>query len=139
MASRDNVLTLYGRDADSRIADPEDPGHVFTWLICETRDDKGNAVVYDYQREDGAGVDLTRAHERNRGDRDDPRRSANRYLKHIRYGNRVPLLDATTGVRPRFLTLDQIDDAGRCAGWSRSMSPSPSTCGWTSWPRRVQA
>ena len=37
------------------------------WLICETRDDKGNAVLYDYKPEDGAGVDLTRAHERNRG------------------------------------------------------------------------
>ncbi len=32
--SRDNVLTVYGLDHESRIADPADPGHVFAWLIC---------------------------------------------------------------------------------------------------------
>src|SRR3989454_1976699 len=52
--SRDNVLTLYGMDPNARIADP---GRIFTWLICETRDDKGNAVLYEYKPEDGAGVD----------------------------------------------------------------------------------
>jgi RHS repeat-associated protein len=109
--SRENVLTVYGRDAGSRIADPTNPGRIFTWLICETRDDKGNAVLYGYKPEDGAGVDLTRAHERNRGLRDDVRRTANRYLKRIRYGNRVPLLDSA-GQRPRELTAAQIEDAG---------------------------
>jgi Salmonella virulence plasmid 65kDa B protein len=69
---RDNVLTLYGKDPGSRIADPEDRTRVFRWLICESRDDKGNAVVYDYKPEDGAGVDLALSHERNRGGRDAP-------------------------------------------------------------------
>jgi hypothetical protein len=32
--SRDNVLTLFGLNANSRIADPEDPRRVFSWLIC---------------------------------------------------------------------------------------------------------
>ena len=109
--SRDNILTLYGKDANSRIVDPDDGTRIFTWLICETRDDKGNAVLYEYKREDGAGVDLTHAHERNRGDRDDPHRKTNRYLKRIRYGNRVPLLD-NTGQRPRVLTAVQIQNAG---------------------------
>ena len=63
--SKDNILTLYGRDVNSRVADPEDPRRIFSWLICETRDDKGNAVVYEYKPEDGAGVDLTQANERN--------------------------------------------------------------------------
>jgi len=109
--SRDNILTLYGKDANARIADPADPQHIFTWLICETRDDKGNAVLYEYKPEDGAGVDLSRAHERNRGARNDRRRKANRYLKRIRYGNRVPLLD-NTGHRPRVLTVAQFHNAG---------------------------
>jgi hypothetical protein len=108
--SKDNVLTLYGEDAESRIGDPEDSKRVFSWLICETRDDRGNAVLYSYQAEDGAGVDLGRAHERNRGDRNDLRRTANRYLKRIRYGNRAPLLD-DTGQRPRLLTPEQIQNA----------------------------
>src|SRR6185312_2919891 len=112
--SHDNILTLYGQDTNARIADPTDSSRIFTWLICETRDDKGNAVLYEYKSEDGAGVDLARAHERNRGDRDDGRRAANRYLKHIRYGNRTPLLD-DAGKRPRFLTdlpADQLENAG---------------------------
>ena len=88
---------------NSRISDPEDPSRIFSWLICETRDDKGNAILYEYKPEDGAGVDLTQAYERNRGGLDDPRRTANRYLKQIRYGNRTPLLD-DAGHRPRFLT-----------------------------------
>src|SRR5262245_41480776 len=71
--TRDNVLTLYGKDANARIADAADSRRIFTWLICETRDDKGNAVLYEYKPEDGAGVDLTRPHERNRGGRTDPR------------------------------------------------------------------
>ena len=110
--SRDNILTVYGQDEGSRIADPEDPGRIFSWLICETRDDKGNGIVYYYKSEDGVGVDLTRVHERNRGDRNDPRRMANRYLKRVRYGNRVPLLDGPTGRRPRVLTDQQVRDAG---------------------------
>jgi RHS repeat-associated protein len=101
--SRDNILTLYGKDSTSRIADPTDPSRIFSWLICETRDDKGNAVLYTYKAEDGAGVDLSQAHERNRGGRDDPRRTANRFLKQIRYGNQTSLLNSV-GVRPRFLT-----------------------------------
>jgi hypothetical protein len=32
--SRDNILTVYGLDAGSRIADPAAPNHVFSWLIC---------------------------------------------------------------------------------------------------------
>ena len=112
--TRDNVLTLYGKDARSRISDPEKPGRIFSWLVCETRDDRGNATIYDYKPEDGFGVDLARAHERNRGDCGSPRRTANRYLKHIYYGNRTPLLDEA-GRRPCFLAdlpPSQLQNAG---------------------------
>lgn len=107
----DNVLQIYGRDAASRIADPTKPDHIFSWLLTETRDDKGNAVLYGYKAEDGVGVDLSQAHERGRGDRNDRRRTANRYLERIRYGNRVPLLDAA-GRRPQDLAAAQREGAG---------------------------
>ena len=109
--SKDNVLTLYGKNANFRIFDPNDPSRIFSWLICETRDDKGNCILYEYKPEDGNGVDLSRAHEHNRGDVNDARRSVNRYLKHIRYGNRTPMLD-DQGRRPVFLTEAQIENAG---------------------------
>ncbi|MCW5969685.1 MAG: VCBS repeat-containing protein [Blastocatellales bacterium] len=114
--SKDNILTLYGYGDDDgshaapRIADPLDATRVFSWLICETRDDKGNGVLYRYKAEDGLGAKLANAHERNRGPQNDSRRTANRYLKRLLYGNRTPLLD-NAGNRPRLLTQAQIDGA----------------------------
>ncbi|MEV8369061.1 SpvB/TcaC N-terminal domain-containing protein [Microbacterium sp. NPDC064584] len=92
--SRDNVTSWYGRSARSRIADPADPRRIFSWLLCETHDDKGNVVVYDYRPEDSerifedaAGGHLAKAHEQNR---DAASRSAQRYPDRVRYGNRAP-------------------------------------------------
>jgi RHS repeat-associated protein len=90
--SRDNVTTLYGRDDNSRISDPADPRRVFSWLICESYDDKGNAIEYTYKREDATGVDVAAAHERHRNHDGGKCRTANRYLKSVRYGNRVSRL-----------------------------------------------
>jgi RHS repeat-associated protein len=84
--SRDNVTTWYGKATESRIADSSDPSRIFTWLICESYDDKGNVIVYKYKAEDSQGVNQSQVHERNRSDT----RSANRYLKHVLYGNRTP-------------------------------------------------
>lgn len=89
--TRDNHTTWYGADGNSRVFDPADPGRIFSWLICRSQDDRGNAVIYRYAEEDGTGVDLTQAHERHRSAAD---RTAARYLKQIRYGNRTSALDA---------------------------------------------
>jgi RHS repeat-associated protein len=89
--TRDNITTFYGKDNNSRIFDPGDPStahprRVFSWLICESYDDKGNAIVYEHAAENAGNVDRNQANERNR------LRTANRYLKRIRYGNRVSRL-----------------------------------------------
>lgn len=85
--TRDNLTTLYGASINSRIADPRDPTRVFSWLICESYDDRGNAMVYDYKPENSDDIDPTLVFEAHRSTLD---RSANRYLKRIRYGNRTP-------------------------------------------------
>lgn len=94
--SKDNITTWYGKTADSRIVDPTDKSksRIFSWLICQSHDDKGNVIVYGYKQEnsqriceDPAGKTPGRPHERNRTDES---RSAQRYLKYIRYGNRTP-------------------------------------------------
>jgi RHS repeat-associated protein len=107
--SSENVLSVFGKDDAHRIADPADTSRVFTWLLSETRDDKGNAVVYDYLAEDGADLDLEQAHERQRGGADDRSRTANRYIARIRYGNAQTLLDSATKRRPLFLSRAVID------------------------------
>lgn len=85
--SRDNITTLYGKREDARIADSDDPTRIFTWLICESSDDKGNAIFYEYKAEDEENIDRTAPQEKNRlisG------QFAQRYLKYIKYGNPTP-------------------------------------------------
>ncbi|MGH8586199.1 MAG: SpvB/TcaC N-terminal domain-containing protein [Gammaproteobacteria bacterium] len=86
--SKDNITTWYGRREESRIADPLDQTRIFSWLICQNHDDKGNVIVYAYKAENSDNIDLSQAHERNR----DGLRTANHYLKRIRYGNQKPYL-----------------------------------------------
>jgi len=123
--TRDNRTTWYGADADSRIFDPAAPQRVFSWLICRTQDDRGNAVIYRYAGEDGTGVDLTQAHERHRGAAD---RTANRYLKRIRYGNRVP------AATPDADELDWMFDVVFDYGEHDPDAPTPG--GTADWPCR---
>jgi RHS repeat-associated protein len=85
--SKDNLTTWYGRSSESRITDPTDPGRIFSWLICESYDDKGNVIAYRYKGEDSTGVDAAQVHEANR---DDLGRETQRYLKRICYANRTP-------------------------------------------------
>lgn len=98
--SKDNITTWYGKTAESRIADPADPSRIFSWLICQSHDDKGNVIVYGYKAEDSANIfedsagnSLPKAHERTRTNQS---RSPQRYLKRM-YGNHaryVPELKA---------------------------------------------
>ncbi|MCC6559709.1 MAG: VCBS repeat-containing protein, partial [Polyangiaceae bacterium] len=84
----DNLTSVYGRSAGARIADPARPGRVFTWLLEETRDDRGNVITYEYKAEDLVEVPRAAVAEVHR--HDGRSRVANRYLKRIRYGNTAP-------------------------------------------------
>lgn len=94
--SKDNITTWYGKTENSRIFDPSDKSRIFSWLICQSYDDKGNVIVYEYKAENFDNVDLSQANERNRtsdlAEEDKSNRTANRYLKQIYYGNREPYL-----------------------------------------------
>ena len=103
--SRDNVTTWYGKSAESRILDPADPSRIFSWLICESYDDKGNFIVYGYKAENSQQVAAATLHEANRSDQS---RSANRYLKRIRYGNRTPYLPDLVSTTPPPLPIDML-------------------------------
>jgi RHS repeat-associated protein len=101
--SKDNILTVYGKDKRSRIADPSDASRTFSWLICQSYDDKGNAIIYEYNAEDDKGVDISQANEANRS------RMVNRYLKRILYGNHQPLLLDVNKPSFRKLHTEQTD------------------------------
>lgn len=138
--TRDNVLNIYGRSPAARIADPERPERVFSWLLEETRDDLGNVARYTYKPEDGEGIDPGRASESNRFEaRDDGSRTyratAQRYLKRIQYGNRTPLLDreAPVPTAPGDYLFEVVFDYGEHAG----AIPTPTEV--VPWPARRDA
>jgi len=84
LISKDNTTTWYGKTSQARISDPEDDTKIFSWLISETYDDKGNVIAYEYEPENDRNINLTLPSEQNR------KRTANRYLKRIKYGNKTP-------------------------------------------------
>ena len=117
--TRDNITTLYGKDNNSRIFDPADPDpqhptRIFSWLICESFDDKGNAIVYQYAAENDRKVDRSQANERNR------ERTANRYLKRILYGNRISRL-----LQPDLATAEWLFELVFDYGEHNSDAPMP--------------
>ncbi len=83
--TNDNITTLYGKTTESRIVNPDDPLQIFSWLICESYDDQGNAIVYEYKPEDRANVGNSLLEERNKQGA-----TSQRYLKRIKYGNSTP-------------------------------------------------
>lgn len=80
--SKDNVTAIYGKDLNSRIADPVKTSRVFSWLLCELRDGKGNLIRYEYKTEDEVGIE-------NRIEYQQPANSK-KYIKTIYYGNQKP-------------------------------------------------
>jgi RHS repeat-associated protein len=82
-----NVATIFGRSEAARISDPEDPGRVFSWLVEESFDDRGNHVHYHWVPDDGRGVDAGAAEEVHRS------RYAQRYLREVAYLAASPVPD----------------------------------------------
>lgn len=124
--TRDNVTTLYGKTNESKLFDPADPdpahpSRVFSWLICESFDDKGNVVEYGYKPEDTTGVSSEQTHEANRTP---GQRSAMRYLKRIRYGNTVSRLDST-----RWPTNEWLFELVLDYGEHDALAPKPGDTG----------
>ena len=136
--TRDNVLNLYGRGPDARLADPRPDrrdrskhpavgrdARVFSWLLEETRDDRGNVARYQYKAEDGAGIE-PRLSELSRFRVDDSsavvrdsdgnpifEATAQRYLERIQYGNRSPVArDEAAPDDPREWLFEVVFDYG---------------------------
>ncbi|MEH2358572.1 SpvB/TcaC N-terminal domain-containing protein [Nostoc sp.] len=119
--SKDNITTLYGKTPESRIADPSEPIHVFSWLICESYDDKGNGIRYEYKAENSQGVDIAQVHERNRTPES---RSVNRYLKRIKYGNLISHL-----MQPDLIEADWLFEVVFDYGEHHPTDPKPNDPG----------
>jgi len=87
--SKENVTTLFGWSAGSRISDPEDAHKIFAWLPEFVFDDKGNCSHYFYKKEDAKGFNSSLLHNRNRSENGNITYT-NLYLEKVLYGNKIP-------------------------------------------------
>src|SRR5579885_1811381 len=101
--SRDNITTCYGLSTDSRIADPDEPTHIFQWYITEQVNSLGDKVLYKYKRENLENVSATIFEVNHRS-------SANIYIERIIYGNYF-VADSTDELQERF-ALEMVFDYG---------------------------
>nr|WP_282569186.1 SpvB/TcaC N-terminal domain-containing protein [Aliiroseovarius sp. S1339] len=86
MWSSGNVVSVFGLTAAARVFNPADPTQVFAWQLERQFDALGNLTVFEYARENHAGIDFNEVSEAHRSDR----APATNYLKRVRYGNRTP-------------------------------------------------
>ena len=83
--TKDNITTIYGKTAECRIADADDSRRVFSWLIEENYDDKGNIILYEYKQENAENISAAQSQEKHR--LENINGYSNRYLKRIQYAN----------------------------------------------------
>ncbi|HYK20552.1 MAG TPA: SpvB/TcaC N-terminal domain-containing protein, partial [Pyrinomonadaceae bacterium] len=114
--SRDNITSWYGKTTESRVVDPSDGVRIFSWLICQSYDDKGNEIRYEYVAENETNVDRSKANEQHRS------RTANRYLRRVKYGN-TPSRLAPNFERKVVWHFELLFDYG--GGQYREDSPDP--------------
>lgn len=91
---KNNNLFIYGlvENNKTKIVDPEDENRVFKWLLEKRFDNLGNAIFYEYKKEDVANINQSLPYESSRVKSFLINGFSQRYLKSILYGNSMPLL-----------------------------------------------
>ncbi|HYF29882.1 MAG TPA: SpvB/TcaC N-terminal domain-containing protein [Chitinophagaceae bacterium] len=89
LRNKGGQLMIFGMDpsGSTRISDPMHPDNVFQWMIEAQYDNLGNAMVFEYVRENHDLIDLSTSYERHRANGSG---LAQQYIKRIKYGNTVP-------------------------------------------------
>lgn len=87
--TKENVTTLFGWTAASRVFNPNYEEKIFEWLPEFVFDDKGNCTHYIYKKENKAEFDHMLLHNRNRLENGEITYT-NLYLEKILYGNKTP-------------------------------------------------
>lgn len=124
--TRTNASTIFGEDNNSRIHDPDEPSRVFQWLASRSYDDRGNAMVFEYKAENSEGVDILAPQEFYRPAQN---RTVMRYLKRVKYANRVSQLVDKIGPGSQWMFELVFDYGDHEKKW-------PTPCETRSWPMR---
>ncbi|MCT4648626.1 MAG: hypothetical protein N4A74_26800 [Carboxylicivirga sp.] len=95
--SKENLTSIYGKDASARIAHPDDAQKVFGWYLQESYDARGNLMRYTYLQENSDNV-APAAYEKHR--LANHKAFTNIYPHQVLYGNTAmynPAAGAYTG------------------------------------------
>ena len=84
ITGRDHVISIFGKNPQAQIANPDNPDQVFSWLLEESYDAKGDHQLFFYKQENLNNVPDV-AYERNRVV------GAQQYLQRIQYGNNTSI------------------------------------------------
>lgn len=136
--SSENVTSIFGDSDSSRIVDTSDgKRRVYSWMLSRSYDASGNAIEYIYKEEDAKGVaDADGSLPTWEQNRSDDARRRQKYIKWIKYGNRVPNRDLSTweaSTWPRAWMFEVVFDYGE------HDETNPSTVESRGWPVRQDA
>lgn len=132
--NRDHIVNIFGKTSQAKIADLQNPTHVFQWLLEESYDAKGQHHLYFYKQENSIGIPNV-IYEQHR----DHNRLANRYLQTIRYGNITPISNSIVLTQHSSLThpkdwhFEVVFDYGEYTNSSGVFVPNyqPDPTNWT--------
>lgn len=88
VTSPENNVSIFGKNAPAKIADPENPTHIFRWLLEESYNDRGDHQIYIYQKENSDNIP-SNISEINRD------KQTQSYLSSVYYGNFVAITDGS--------------------------------------------
>ena len=76
---QENVTTIFGKTADTRISNPKSTSQICERLVQETIDSRGNKIIYAYKSQNNDSISSSMG---NKG-----HSFNNNYIRRIRYGN----------------------------------------------------
>ncbi|WAO96099.1 Hypothetical protein NCS54_01376100 [Fusarium falciforme] len=134
----DNETAIYGDNDHSRIMDTSNgTTRIFSWMLSRSYDAFGNAIEYTYKQENAKCiVDADGIMPDWEMNRTQDARCRQKYIKRIKYGNRVPNRDLATWEAskwPQDWMFELVFDYGEHSG------ASPSTVESHDWPVRRDA
>ena len=123
--SASNVTRIYGLDSTARVVDPDQPNHVFEWLLERSEDELGNVIHYEYKTDDardGVGLPIHDVARQRIG-----HKCTYRHIKRIRYGNQVADPDPATDAHWAFMVVFDYGEHDLAA--PTAIEPDPTTWG----------
>ena len=87
VTSPDHTISIFGKTAQAKIIDPNNPSHVFTWLLEESYNTTGDHQLFLYKQENTDNVPKVIYEQGHTV-------TANRYIERIQYGNEKPVADS---------------------------------------------